>query len=842
MKRLVQSLYALMFVGVAFSLVLPSGAAPQTRVAVVTTPSAKVDAAKLRAAGMNDALAGRFTEGLKALRAAAEAVPNDAIAAEAVRLLEKHLVLSDRAARQRAVEYARAVARVEHSMLAQAYAEKATEAELKLLRDAVRKIVDAYDESGTADELEEAADAAQAAKLRSESLKALGQSAAAVQKAVKLLKDRKDTYAGTFRSIADRAATRLQGYREAWAAVSPDEHESRRRSAQRLKEIEYDVTDALADLDAMTIEKAWRVALVQARLARRLAEDKDKLVKETWFRGLVADMEARGKKMVKAAEWYDALSVYASLKELLPDDEGYQEMVKDVERHVRVLGIYGRKRPATQSTASSEPTWRELVANVDADMVEKVIGQLDLSYVSSVDYRKVTRGALRSIKILAETPQAARSFAGLKDDAKRQAFIQALDRLLADVKKRDRLDHLDLILALNSVLRASEDTVNIPTEVLAVEFTDGFLHKLDKFSSMVWPHDVPEFEKQTMGHFHGVGIQIAKEPGEPLRVVTPLLGTPAFRAGVKAGDLIVKVDGRETRDLAIDKLVQIIMGKAGTKVALTVKRRGRTRDIEIVRDEIHVRTVKGWQRRPGTGEWDHIVDLDGAIGYLRVTQFTAQTAEHVAEVLRELRKRGARAVVLDLRFNPGGLLRAAAQVANEFLLGGRIVSTRGRRVRHTEHNASPAGGYLDGDLVVLVNQYSASAAEIVSGALKDWKRAMIVGQRTYGKGSVQNVIDIRKHRARLKLTTAYYYLPHGRLLHRKNGAKLWGVDPDVEVVITPRQTKRWLDIRRKTDIVHDVQLQELQGDLARQYEADIQLSTAVLLLRLMRLQHRASAA
>jgi len=149
---------------------------------------------------------------------------------------------------------------------------------------------------------------------------------------------------------------------------------------------------------------------------------------------------------------------------------------------------------------------------------------------------------------------------------------------------------------------------------------------------------------------------------------------------------------------------------------------------------------------------------------------------------------------------------------------------------------------IESDLVVLVNQYSASAAEIVSGALKDWNRARIVGQRTYGKGSVQNVIDIRKHRARLKLTTAYYYLPHGRLLHRKNGAKLWGVDPDVEVVITPRQTKRWLDIRRKTDIVHDVQLQELQGDLARQYEADIQLSTAVLLLRLMRLQHRASAA
>jgi carboxyl-terminal processing protease len=204
---------------------------------------------------------------------------------------------------------------------------------------------------------------------------------------------------------------------------------------------------------------------------------------------------------------------------------------------------------------------------------------------------------------------------------------------------------------------------------------------------------------------------------------------------------------------------------------------------------------------------------------------------------RKFKKDGGRSLILDLRFNPGGLLRSAGSVSDEFISSGRIVSTRGiQQPKATEINATPGGNYTNGDLVVLINEHSASAAEIVSGALKDWRRAVIVGERSYGKGSVQNVIPIPRHKAYLKLTTAYYYLPSGRCLHRRNGDKVWGVDPDVRVLITPRQMRRWLDIRRKTDLLQDGQSGQLDSDLADQYKADVQLNTAVTILKLMRLQ------
>ena len=816
-------------------------AAPQTQAAVSKVAEATMGPTRLRTLGIDNVLAGKFVEGLEQLRQAAKALPDDGIASEAVKLVGEHVARCEKAQRERRGEHDAAVQRVEHSRIAQAYVDKADETKLKKLRELVKELAGAYDDSGAADELEDAADAKAASELKARSLKALDKVIETLDRATEAVRDETSEYGDVFRSVARATKELLGKHRAAWQASPTEDAAGRLAASGKLKALEYDETQFLADLENMAVEKPWRLGLVQARLARRLVVDKDALAKAPWFVELVSRTEARGRKCVEEAEWYDALSAYSALEDLRPDNEEYQRMVKVVRRHVRVLGLYGRKAPTSQADKDEEPHWREMVADVDADMVEKVIGQLDLTYVSSVDYRKVTRGALTSIKVLAETPQAARSFAGLKDDTKRKAFLDAIGRQIRDMERRDRVTHLDLILALNSVLKASEDTVELPTEVLAVEFTDGFLDELDKFSSMIWPYDVPNFEKQTMGHFCGVGIQITKETGEPLRVVTPLLGTPAFRAGIKAGDLVIKVDGKETTDRTIERLVQDIMGGEGTKVLLTIKRGGRTKEYTIVRERIHIRTVKGWKRHPKTGEWDYLVDASDRIGYIRVTQFTSQTADHLVAAFKALRAEGCRSVVLDLRFNPGGLLRSAARVANEFLLSGRIVSTRGRRTRRAELSANTFGRYLDGDLVVLVNQYSASAAEIVSGALKDWSRAKIVGQRTYGKGSVQNVISIRRHEARLKLTTAYYYLPRGRLLHKKNGAKDWGVDPDIEVFITPRQTRRWLDIRRKVDVVVDEESDLLNESLTRLYGADIQLDTAVLMLKLMKLRHRSAA-
>jgi carboxyl-terminal processing protease len=323
--------------------------------------------------------------------------------------------------------------------------------------------------------------------------------------------------------------------------------------------------------------------------------------------------------------------------------------------------------------------------------------------------------------------------------------------------------------------------------------------------------------------------------------VTPLLNTPAYRAGIKPGDLIVAVNGRTTEDLSIDKLVQMIMGETGTKVVLRIKRPGllEPKDFEIVREEIHIRTVKGWSRESG-GQWDYLLDPAAKIAYVRIEQFTEDTHDDVVEALRQMRAvaGGSLSLVLDLRANPGGLLREAARLVNEFLRAGVIVSTGPPDEPNSASvmNARDYGEFLHGDVVVLVNWTSASAAEIVSGALKDHHRAIIVGERTYGKASVQKVIKITDHEALLKLTTAYYKLPSGTQIHRENGKPDWGVDPDVTVRATPKQLRRWNAVRRKIEVIQDLDPDEARQDVIRQYETDMPLQTAILLLKLKGVQ------
>lgn len=438
-----------------------------TQVASVVQPGAtKLDPAKLREMGLQSALSGRFADGLKELRAASAAAPDDRIASESVRLLEAFLKQWDQGAGERAAEYQRAVERIAHAGIAQAFVEKADPAEIKAIRKGIEKVIEAYNRSGTADGLDEAQGRKEARDLKAQSLKALGESAEAAAAVALTVKDRPGPYADVFRATAEQAARLLADYRRAWDGLKVDDGNAWRMGTGRLKDLEYDVTDVLAEMESVAVEKPWRSALMQARLARRLAEDKDKFAREPWFRELAGEMEARGRKFIGEAKWYDALSVYASLNDLLPDNEDYQKTLKIVERHVRVLGLYGKKpKPTTRSSspasepaskpaartplrpsegleddgdsstppAEEEPHWRELFANVDADMVEKVIQQIDLSYVASVDYRKVARGALTGVKVLAETPQAADTFEGLKDQGKRKEFLEAVDRLLADV-------------------------------------------------------------------------------------------------------------------------------------------------------------------------------------------------------------------------------------------------------------------------------------------------------------------------------------------------------------------------------------------------------------------------
>lgn len=326
---------------------------------------------------------------------------------------------------------------------------------------------------------------------------------------------------------------------------------------------------------------------------------------------------------------------------------------------------------------------------------------------------------------------------------------------------------------------------NYVTEVNRRELIEaairGALGKLDPYSTYIGPDDLCRFRTSVESEFGGIGIQISMDDGQ-LRILSPMVGTPAYRAGLMAGDRIVEIDGKSTDGLTLDEAIDRLKGAEGTSVTLTVIHCGKEskQKIAVTREKIHVDTVLG-DRRKADDAWDFMLDQKQRIGYLRVTAFSRDTAGELQRALAQLQTEKLRGLILDLRFDPGGLLSAAIEVSDLFISEGRIVSTKGRNSPERAWDARKEGTFEGFPLVVLVNRFSASAGEIVAACLQDHKRALIVGERTWGKGSVQNVIELENGRSALKLTTASYRRPNGKNIHRFPDAKdtdEWGVMPD----------------------------------------------------------------
>jgi carboxyl-terminal processing protease len=338
----------------------------------------------------------------------------------------------------------------------------------------------------------------------------------------------------------------------------------------------------------------------------------------------------------------------------------------------------------------------------------------------------------------------------------------------------------------------------------------GVLGKLDPYSSYIPPDELSRFRATVDSEFGGIGIQIGVEGGQ-LKILSPLAGTPAYRAGLLAGDRIVAIEGKSTEGITIDDAVARLKGKEGTKVTITVIHPGKTdkHEVTVTREKIHVETVLG-DRRKIDDSWDFMFDAKQRIGYLRVTAFSRDTAAELRRALEQLKGEKMRALILDLRFNPGGLLSSAIEVSNLFIAKGRIVSTKGRNSPERVWDAHKNGAYEGFPMVILVNRYSASASEIVSACLQDHKRAVIMGERTWGKGSVQNVVELENGRSALKLTTASYRRPSGKNIHRFEDAKEtdeWGVTPDKghDLKLGDSEMVNLLEDRRQRDVVqpHD---------------------------------------
>ena len=336
---------------------------------------------------------------------------------------------------------------------------------------------------------------------------------------------------------------------------------------------------------------------------------------------------------------------------------------------------------------------------------------------------------------------------------------------------------------------------------------EGMLQNLDPHSTYINTSEWKQFRRQIEGRFGGIGIQVGIDPETSrLRVIAPMVGTPAYEAGVLAGDQIVEIDGQSAEGMSPDKAVEVLTGRPGTEVKLSVLHEGQEepQPISIVRAIIDVPSVLGDHRKPND-DWDFMLDKTNKIGYMRITSFIQKTPEEARAALEQLREDGAKGLIIDLRDDPGGLLSAAVEMADIFLDKGEIVSTRGRNTPSRRYEAHKDSAYEDIPLVVLVNQNSASASEILSAALQDHKRAAIVGQRSFGKGSVQNLLDLDDGNSILKLTVASYYRPSGENIHRFKNAKAtdkWGVSPDpgLEVKLAPSDYINWFLGRRARDL------------------------------------------
>jgi len=332
-------------------------------------------------------------------------------------------------------------------------------------------------------------------------------------------------------------------------------------------------------------------------------------------------------------------------------------------------------------------------------------------------------------------------------------------------KKDGEVPFEDLRVFAEVFGRIKSDYVErVPDKQLLEEAIQGMLSGLDPHSSYLNEEEFRELRVGTSGEFGGVGIEVGMEDGF-IKVIAPIDDTPASRAGIKAGDLIIKLDDKPVKGLSLDDAVKMMRGKPGTSIELTIMREGRDKPLtlSIERAVIKVVSVKGRVLEPG-----YI--------YLRVCQFQSHTAEDLIKTLSKLKgDEPIKGLILDLRNNPGGVLNAAVAVSDAFLEGGLIVYTEGRvKDSQLRFQAAP-DDVLDGaPMVVLVNGGSASASEIVAGALQDHKRAVVMGRQTFGKGSVQTIIPINERTA-LKLTTARYFTPNGRSIQAD------GIKPDIEL-------------------------------------------------------------
>ncbi len=623
---------------------------------------------------------------------------------------------------------------------------------------------------------------------------------------------------------------------------------------QMIQEREETYAERLSGLDKLRTEADVNdvndITEVLAAIAEvsELADkhQKEELFSDKFVKGVLQKAIDKATGFEAEGKWLESyVNCYAWLVVIDPNNEGYSDYAQQ---------IYDKATIAASLEDSPCETTKERYDGVDKKIFIRTINYLDLHYVNRIDYKEMVKKALERCKLLAEVMEfPPDDFKILSENQKtgygyRQslsAWSVTLETMKEEFEKDSTGMDKDRFLNLfEKILKLNETTIDLPQPLLIAHFSEAALLALDSYTIIVWPRQVQEFEKLMTNEFSGIGIEISKPKGQ-LTVSSLLPDTPAYKSGLDAGDVIEAVDGIETKDMTLTCAVRKITGPRGTKVKLTIKRPTEegTHDIVITRGKIIVPTIRGWQRTD-SGQWLYMIDPEDKIGYVRLTSFSAESSGDLEQVLDQLEGEGLRGLILDLRYNSGGLLESAIDVSNKFLDEGMIVSRQsgfGRLPVYAE--AQKRGTHPNYPLVLLVNSNSASASEIVAGALADktHKRAILVGTRTHGKGSVQGVTNSIGDGAQLKYTMAYYHLPSGQRVEsreeaKKQGNNDWGVGPNIVVDLTSEEIKKMIDVQRDNDVLvradHDdakdaVKKHTLQETL----ESDMQLAVGLLVVR-----------
>lgn len=673
-------------------------------------------------------------------------------------------------------------------------------------------------------------------------------------------------------ALADHPAEPLQRFK-----ISIDRREQSR--VARIEKVREELGEALST-DPLT-GTALSTALRSATELQMLGNEPQAVLTEPEVARAIQLALTEARAAEARGDWVIASELFFRLNALHEETNRFGDDLRRINTRLLMLRMYAPQRywelrnnrrlaEGLSPLPPYNPTgdgFNEKIQGIERNVVARSILRAAQQHVDSPSYNTLLAAGLKQTAVLLESDELMTTLRG-------EAFDRgARDRLLQYVRQQAgayeqgqrSAGSQDVPRVLEELTSQNAAWLRLPEEALLREFGDGALSSLDDYSQVIWPNDVPRFRRSTSGTFVGIGVQISLDAMNQLTIVTPLAGTPAQRARLRANDVIAKVDGQPTLGFTLDQAVDVITGPRGSTVTLTIERPVKgaddavaepeakpaveSFDVVLTRDVIDLRSVRGWKRN-GTGDdnWDWFIDRESGIGYIKLSQFQQGSTRDLRNAVREMQQTGLNGLILDLRFNPGGLLEEAVGIVGQFVAGQRVVSIEGAdgRVLGVE-NTGPGNPILARvPTVVLVNEGSASASEIVAGALQDYAAqglvdVVVVGQRTFGKGSVQNVWELPARAPTLiKLTTQYYRLPGGRLIHRDRhpDQPLKGVAPDLSVTMLPEQITESARIRRDADVVAldenglaiDAQ-DAVDPDTLISEGIDIQLHTALLLLQ-----------